>query len=48
MTERRATIYAREQEGKLTPNPHIILPQTPEMDMGGHGLYASVGEYMKS
>lgn len=30
-----------------SPNPHIILPQTPEMDMGGHGLYASIGEYMK-
>ncbi|RXZ77401.1 class A beta-lactamase-related serine hydrolase [Paenibacillaceae bacterium] len=47
MTERRATIHTRDQEGKLTPNPHIILPQPPEMDMGGHGLYGSIGEYMK-
>ncbi|WP_413380698.1 serine hydrolase domain-containing protein [Alkalihalobacillus sp. 1P02AB] len=47
MMERRATIHTRDQDGQLTPNPHILLPQTPEMDMGGHGLYASIGEYMR-
>ncbi|MGN8646240.1 serine hydrolase domain-containing protein [Gracilibacillus sp. HCP3S3_G5_1] len=47
MTERRATIHTRNQEGKLTPKPDMILPQNPEIDMGGHGLYASIGEYMK-
>ena len=47
MKARRATIHDRAQDGKLTPLPDLALPQPPEMDMGGHGLYASVGEYMK-
>jgi methyl acetate hydrolase len=47
MMERRATIHSRDQEGKITPQPDLILPQPPEMDMGGHGLYASIGEYLK-
>ena len=47
MKARRATLHDRAQDGKLTPLPDLILPQPPEMDMGGHGLYASVGEYMK-
>jgi methyl acetate hydrolase len=25
----------------------LQLPPEPEVDMGGHGLYASIGEYMK-
>jgi methyl acetate hydrolase len=47
MMERRATIHRRAQDGDITPQPYLILPQSPEMDMGGHGLYASIGEYMK-
>ena len=47
MKARRAVLHDRAQDGKLTPLPDLILPQPPEMDMGGHGLYASVGEYMK-
>ncbi len=47
MQARRATIHDRAMDGKLTPLPDLVLPQPPEMDMGGHGLYASVGEYMK-
>ncbi len=47
MMERRATIHNRAQDGALTPMPDLKLPDNPEMDMGGHGLYASVGEYMK-
>ena len=47
MLARRAVLHDRAQDGKLTPLPDLILPQPPEMDMGGHGLYASVGEYMK-
>lgn len=47
MSSRRATLHDRAQDGKLTPLPDLILPQPPEMDMGGHGLYASVGDYMK-
>jgi methyl acetate hydrolase len=47
MKARRATIHDRAQDGKLTPLPDLTLPQPPEMDCGGHGLYATVGEYMK-
>jgi methyl acetate hydrolase len=47
MMERRATIHSRTQDGAITPQPDLILPQSPEMDMGGHGLYASIGEYIK-
>jgi methyl acetate hydrolase len=47
MRSRLAVLHDRAQDGRLTPLPDLILPQPPEMDMGGHGLYASVGEYMK-
>lgn len=47
MLERRATIHTRSDDGALTPNPDIIVPQPPPMDMGGGGLYGSIGEYMK-
>lgn len=47
MQARRATIHDRAQDGRLTPLPDLVLPQPPELDCGGHGLYATVGEYMK-
>ena len=47
MRSRLAVLHDRAQDGKLTPLPELILPQPPECDMGGHGLYATVGEYMK-
>ncbi len=47
MKARRAHLHDRAQDGKLVPLPDLVLPQPPEMDMGGHGLYATVGEYMK-
>jgi methyl acetate hydrolase len=47
MRERRAVLHDRAMDGKLTPLPDLMLPQPPEMDMGGHGLYSTVGEYMK-
>lgn len=47
MQARRAVIHDRAMDGKLTPLPDLVLPQPPEMDMGGHGLYSTVGDYMK-
>ncbi len=47
MKARRVTIHDRAADGKLTPLPDLVLPQPPPMDCGGHGLYATVGEYMK-
>ena len=46
MKARRATIHDRAQDGKLTALPDLMLPQPPEMDMGGQGLYSTVGDYM--
>jgi methyl acetate hydrolase len=47
MKSRLAAIHQREANGSLTPLPDLTLPPNPEVDMGGHGLYASIGEYMK-
>ncbi len=40
MRARRASMHDRAPDGRLTPLP-------PAMDMGGHGLYSTVGEYIK-
>jgi len=47
MRARLATIHQRNADGQLTAQPEVVLPQPPEMDMGGHGLYATIGDYMK-
>jgi len=47
MRARLAVIHQRAPDGGLTPLPELVLPQPPVMDMGGHGLYATIGEYMK-
>jgi methyl acetate hydrolase len=47
MRARLATIHQREADGSLTPLPAMQLPPDPEVHMGGHGLYGSIGEYMK-
>ena len=47
MGARRAVIHMRARDGQLTPKPDLVSPQPSEMDMGGHGLYSTVGEYMK-
>jgi methyl acetate hydrolase len=46
MQKRMATIHQRDESGKLTPLD-FTLPQDPEVHMGGHGLYATVPDYMK-
>ncbi|MEW6395176.1 MAG: serine hydrolase domain-containing protein [Pseudomonadota bacterium] len=47
MRSRVTKIHQREADGSLTPLKDLELPQNPEVDMGGHGLYATVGDYMK-
>ena len=47
MKARTATIHARGADGSLSPMDDFALPDNPEIDMGGHGLYATVPEYMK-
>lgn len=47
MQARLVTVHDRAENGTLSPLPDLILPQPPAMDCGGHGLYGTVGEYMK-
>lgn len=47
MKSRTATVHARGEDGSLTPMDDFALPDNPEVEMGGHGLYATVPEYMK-
>ena len=47
MRPRRASMHQRGADGTLTPLPDFELDQDPEQHMGGHGLYATVGDYMK-
>ncbi|WP_027184204.1 serine hydrolase domain-containing protein [Desulfovibrio inopinatus] len=47
MRERRAVLHQRDAEGILTPLPDLTLPDDPEVHMGGHGLYSTVGDYMR-
>lgn len=47
MKARTATIHARGDDGTLTPMDGFALPDDPEVDMAGHGLYATVTDYMK-
>jgi methyl acetate hydrolase len=46
MLKRRASIHARLPDGKLAPID-LVLPQPPEVDMGGHALYGTAGDYLK-
>ena len=43
---RLAGMHARNADSSLTAMT-FELPSPPEIDMGGHGLYGTVGDYMK-
>jgi methyl acetate hydrolase len=47
MRAKRATIHQRGADGTLSPLSDFELPSEPEQHMGGHGLYGTVGDYMK-
>ncbi len=47
MKAQTATIHARGADNSLTPMHDFALPDNPEVDMGGHGLYGTVPDYMK-
>lgn len=47
MRERLVTMHQRDETGLLTPLDDFILPQDPEIHMGGHGLYSTVRDYAK-
>jgi methyl acetate hydrolase len=43
---RLADVHARNADGSLAPMG-FELPSPPELHMGGHGLYSTVGDYMR-
>ena len=47
MLERRVTIHQRNPDGQLIPQPEVMLPQPAEVQLGGAGLYGTVGDYLK-
>jgi methyl acetate hydrolase len=47
MRERLAKIHQRGADDKFTPLMDLEIPQEPEFDMGGGGLYATVGDYLR-
>jgi methyl acetate hydrolase len=47
MRSRLAKMHQREADGSLKPLMDMELPQDPEIHMGGHGLYATVGDYCR-
>lgn len=47
MRERLAKIHQRGDDGKLTPLMELEIPQEPEFEMGGGGLYSTAGDYLK-
>jgi len=47
MRARLACIHQRGADGSLTPLIGFELPPDPEIDMGGGGLYSTVGDYCR-
>jgi methyl acetate hydrolase len=46
MRARMAKIHQRGEDGKLVPID-LEIPQDPEFEMGGGGLYSTAGDYLK-
>jgi len=46
MRTRLAKIHQRGDDGKLTPL-ELEIPQEPEFEMGGGGLYSTAGDYLE-
>ncbi len=47
MRSRLTRIHQRGADGSLTPLVDLELTQEPEVHMGGHGLYSTVGDYCR-
>ena len=47
MRGRLAKIHQRGDDDKLAPQMDLELPQEPEFDMGGGGLYGTAGDYLE-
>ena len=47
MRARVAGMHQRAPDGTLSPIAGFELPQDPEVQMGGHALYATIGDYCR-
>jgi methyl acetate hydrolase len=47
MRGRLAKIHQRGDDDKLVPQMELEIPQEPEFEMGGGGLYGTVGDYLQ-
>ena len=47
MRQRLAKIHQRGDDDKLSPLMDLEIPQEPEFEMGGGGLYGTAGDYLK-
>jgi CubicO group peptidase (beta-lactamase class C family) len=47
MRQRLAKIHQRGEDGSLAPQMELEIPQEPEFEMGGGGLYGTAGDYLK-
>src|SRR5262249_19541583 len=47
MRARLARMHQREADGSLRALADFELPADPEVHMGGHGLYSTVGDYCR-
>ena len=47
MRARLARIHMRGEDGSLAPQMDLEIPQDPEFEMGGGGLYGTVGDYLR-
>ncbi|WP_375004145.1 serine hydrolase domain-containing protein [Gordonia sp. PS3] len=46
MADRRAEVHQRVDDGSLVATG-LVLPQDPEVDMGGQGVYATIPDYTR-
>ena len=47
MRARLARIHQRGDDGALEPQMELEIPQDPEFEMGGGGLYGTIGDYLR-
>ena len=47
MRARLAKIHQRGEDGALEPQMDLEIPQDPEFEMGGGGLYGTIGDYLR-
>jgi len=47
MRDRLATMHNRGADSALSPNSDFEIPQAPEFEAGGHGLYSTARDYLR-